>query len=98
MDLLDIQSRDIYAYARALLDALFTKQEQRSSIVLESNKTLKPPLDKTRVQLLFSKCTYDYIFTINIIDTECVKKKYGNDYKHSQLLQTLNQKCRDAKV
>ena len=51
-DLLKIESRDVYAYGRALLDILFTKQEQRTSILIESKKSNKGPLDKERVKII----------------------------------------------
>ena len=59
-----MQCRDVYAYARALLDVLFTKEEQRSSIVLESKKSTKPALDKNRVKLLFGKHNCNTVISI----------------------------------
>ena len=52
-NLLKLQARDVYAYGRALLDILFTKEEQKHSVVYESKKTTKPGLELERVELLF---------------------------------------------
>ena len=48
-------ARDMCAYGRALLDVLFTKEEQAKSTVLRSKKSDKPPLAPERVQILFGK-------------------------------------------
>ena len=48
-------ARDMCAYGRALLDVLFTKEEQAISTVLRSKKSDKPPLAPERVQILFGK-------------------------------------------
>ena len=53
MNLLRIPAKDAYAYGRALLDHLFTKQEQKSSIVLKTKKSDKPPLSPVRVEKMF---------------------------------------------
>ena len=55
MNLLRVPAKDASAYGRALLDLLFTKQEQKASIVLKSKKTKKPPLDPVRVEKMFGK-------------------------------------------
>lgn len=47
-------AKDASAYGKALLDLLFTKQEQMS-VVLKSKKTKKPPLDPMRVEKMFGK-------------------------------------------
>ena len=59
VNLLRIPSKDAYAYGRALLDQLFTKHEQKTSIVLKSKKSAKPPLSPKRVEQMFGKsCTH----------------------------------------
>ena len=45
-----IPAKDAYSYGRALLDLLFTKEEQKASILLPSKKSEKPPLDQESVQ------------------------------------------------
>ena len=50
-----IPSKDAYAYGLALLDQLFTKEEQKESIALKSKKSLKPPLSPKRVEKMFGK-------------------------------------------
>ena len=50
VNLMRIPSKDAYAYGRALLDQLFTKEEQKQSIVLKSKKSVKPPLSPKRVE------------------------------------------------
>lgn len=79
INLLRIPSKDAYAYARTLLDTLFTKQEQKKSIVLKSKKSLKPQLSPQRVQKLFGKsmslqtCSYlQSCFTNNIMPSQTV--------------------------
>ena len=54
INLLRVPAKDVNAYGRALLDLLFTKQEQKSSIVMKS-KSSKPPLDQARVEKMFGK-------------------------------------------
>ena len=61
INLLRVPAKDVNAYGRALLDLLFTKQEQKSSIVMKSKKNSKPPLDQARVEKMFGK-----IIRINI--------------------------------
>lgn len=48
-------ANDAYDYGRRLLNTLFTKEEQKAHVLIESNKTTKPPLDKERVEILFGK-------------------------------------------
>ena len=54
-NLLKIPARDAYSYGRQLLDVLFTKEEQMTSLVFKSRRSTKPPLEEDRVELLFSK-------------------------------------------
>ena len=65
-----LEYQDAYAYGRALLDQLFTKEEQKQSIVLKSKKSVKPPLSPKRVEKMFGK----YIYTSS------------NDYYYKDLL------------
>lgn len=53
MNLLRIPAKDINAYGRALLDHLFSKQEQKASVVLKTKKSEKPPLSPRRVEKMF---------------------------------------------
>uniref|UniRef100_A0A1X7VSV8 BEN domain-containing protein n=1 Tax=Amphimedon queenslandica TaxID=400682 RepID=A0A1X7VSV8_AMPQE len=52
-NLKDIQARDANAYARALLEKLFTKEEQKRGILFQSKKSARTPLDPERVKLIF---------------------------------------------
>ena len=38
MNLLNIPSKDAYSYARASLDLLFSEEEQKTSVVVKTNK------------------------------------------------------------
>jgi hypothetical protein len=53
VNLMRIPSKDACAYGRAMLDQLFTKEEQKQSIVLKSKKSVKPPLSPKRVEKMF---------------------------------------------
>uniref|UniRef100_A0A1X7T4K9 Uncharacterized protein n=1 Tax=Amphimedon queenslandica TaxID=400682 RepID=A0A1X7T4K9_AMPQE len=55
-------TKDQYAYGRNLLDALFTKMEQKKGILFETKKRSKKALGSQRVQILF----------------ECVRIKYSD--------------------
>ncbi len=55
VNLLNIPFKDANAYGRNLLDILFTKEEQKHSVVLATKKSPKPPLDRERVERLFGK-------------------------------------------
>ena len=57
VNLLKVVAKDPIAYARNLLDLMFTKREQRQSLVLPSSKSTKPPLDQEKVTKLFGKYT-----------------------------------------
>ena len=48
-------AKDAKAYGRALLDLLFTKHEQKASVVLKSKKSSRPALDPARVEKMFGK-------------------------------------------
>ena len=41
---------------------LFTKQEQKSSVVVKTKKSEKPPLDPKRVEKLFGKFFFGMVF------------------------------------
>ena len=53
--MLEIQANDAYAYARRLLDFLFSKEEQKKSLVHSSLKSKKPQLDQGRMSKLFGE-------------------------------------------
>ena len=55
VNLQQIPAKDMCAYGRALLDFLFTKHEQASSVIIRTPKSNKPPLDIGKVQKLFGK-------------------------------------------
>ena len=65
VNLLRIPAKDVNAYGRALLDLLFTKQEQKTSIVMKSKKSSKPPLDQSRVEKMFGKINTNIISWLN---------------------------------
>lgn len=39
--MLHIPSKDAYSYGRSILDVLFTKQEQKTGVIIKSNKSTK---------------------------------------------------------
>lgn len=47
-------AKDDKAYARALLDILFTEEEQSQGLVVSTNSG-RPPLDEEKTHLLFGK-------------------------------------------
>lgn len=55
VNLLRVPAKDAYAYGRTLLDLLFTKEEQKKSVVLKTKKSTKPPLEQERVETMFGK-------------------------------------------
>ena len=55
INLLTIPSRDVYAYALALLDIFFDKETLAKSLVFKSYKSNKPELDPVRVRKIFGK-------------------------------------------
>lgn len=48
-------TKDAYAYARRLLDVLFTKEEQIGHCLLLTTKSKKPCLEEKKVNLLFGE-------------------------------------------
>ena len=46
---------------------LFTKEEQKSHVIVESNKSSKPPLDPERVQKIFA----EILMNLTIIMSMC---------------------------
>jgi hypothetical protein len=55
VNLLKIPAKDVYSYARSILDLLFTKEEQKASVVFKTKKSEKPPLSPRRVEKMFGK-------------------------------------------
>ena len=55
---MQIPSRDAYAYALALMDVLFTKEELAMSLLFKLKKSVKPGLDRERVE----KVLGEYMF------------------------------------
>ena len=53
-NLLKVQAKDEKAYGRALLDILFSKDEQATGLVVATNSG-RPSLDEDEVHLLFGK-------------------------------------------
>ena len=81
-----------------MLDVLFTKHEQKASVVLKSKKTAKPPLDQARVELMFGKINCPAMLVADRTFLECINRRYGKSYDNQDLMSSLNQKCRDAKL
>ena len=52
VNLMRLPAATPYAFGLAVVDALFTKQELASSLLFESKKSEKPPLDPKRVETL----------------------------------------------
>lgn len=98
-DLSKIPSSDAYSYGRILLDALFTKSEQKNGVLFETSKSKKKPLDINRVNLLLSEyhCYNQICMHLSCICVaDCVDHRY-KEYSLQKMRATLNQKCRDAK-
>ena len=62
VNVMRLPSRDAYSFALQLLDILFTKEEQGTSLLFKSKKSEKPGLDHERVEKLLA----------------LVEKRYGN--------------------
>ena len=58
INLKQVPAKDAYAYARNILDVLFTKEELSKSVLLKTKKSEKPPLSPGRVQTLFGESTF----------------------------------------
>lgn len=75
-----------YAYGLQLMDVLFTKEELAGSLMFESGKSNRSPLDKERVNRLF----------------KMIEEKYKDDRTYKKewdmkvFVSKANQKCRDA--
>ena len=67
VNLLRVPAKDVNAYGQALLDLLFTKQEQKTSIVMKSKKSNKPPLDPARVEKMFGKISSDIVGALKLM-------------------------------
>lgn len=80
VNVMRLPSRDAYSFALQLLDILFTKEEQGTSLLFKSKKSEKPGLDRERVEKLLS----------------FVERRYGDDWDIRTLTSKANQKCRDA--
>ena len=52
INLLRVTAKEATAYGRSLLDLLFTKTEQKQSLLYSSKKSNKPALDREKVDLL----------------------------------------------
>ena len=52
VSILRIPAKDPYAYGRALLDIVFTKEEQKSSTLMLMTKSYKRPLNQEKVHKL----------------------------------------------
>ena len=55
---INLNAKDAIAYGRALLDRLFSKQEQRTSLLFATAKSNKPALNQEKVELLLSKLQF----------------------------------------
>ena len=53
MDVRHLPAKDVYAYALALLDIMFTKDELARSLIHPSPKSSKPGLPRDRVRRFF---------------------------------------------
>ena len=83
-NLLRVPAKDANSYGRALLVVMFTK----------------PALDKDKIDTLFSKSKKYNIIGLTMLYpfTECIRRRYGDLFEYKSLIQTLNRKCRDAKL
>ena len=81
-----IPSSNPYSYGLQLLDALFDKDELANSLMFESTKSDKAPLNKDRVTKLFK-----------LIDEKFKHdEKYKKDWDIKLFVRKANQKCRDT--
>lgn len=55
INLLGVPAKDVNTCGQALLDLLFPKWEQKTSVVMKSKKSSKPPLDQALVEKTFGK-------------------------------------------
>ena len=55
INLLNLHASNEPAYGRTLLDALFSRNELKESLLFTSKKSDKPGLDRRKVELLLSK-------------------------------------------
>lgn len=96
MNLLKIPAKDAYSYGRSLL---FSKEEQKGSVIFKTKKSEKPPLSPRRVEKMFGKYFWSIPRLVNLILflLACIESKY-KDCDRKRLLNTLGQKCRDAKL
>ena len=65
-----------------MLDALFTKDELKGSLLFKSKKSDKPALDQQRVEKLLG----------------CIDKRFGEKWDIKKFTAKANQKCRDTKL
>lgn len=68
VNLLRIPSRDAYAYALALMDVLFTKEELAMSLLFKSKKSEKPGLDRERVEKVLGEYMLCTVWCSGIMD------------------------------
>ena len=54
-NMLRFQAKDAYAYARHLLDFMFSKTEQKNGLIQESGKSNKSALDSKRTEKLWGE-------------------------------------------
>ena len=54
-NMLQFQAKDAYAYARHLLDFMFSKTEQKNGLIQESGKSSKSALDSKRTEKLWGE-------------------------------------------
>ena len=64
-----VPAKDKKAHGRALLDILFTKEEQSQGLVI-SNNSGRPVLDEERTHLLLGKSAY-WLFDCMLVHAEC---------------------------
>ena len=55
VNLLAVQTRDVYGYGLYLMDALFTRREMAVSLLYKTYRSAKPELDPERVAKLFGE-------------------------------------------
>ena len=110
-DLLKCKGRDPCQYALNLLDQLFPEVDDRVERCYRRGPRTpnKPLLDEQRVQILESKVVFAHIvyhliiiglIAINSLFADCIKYRFGLEgfsAYESDIVDKLNQKCRDAK-
>ena len=73
-------ARDAYSYGLQIMDVLFTKEELCKLLLFDSKKSIKPGLDKKKVEEMLGE----------------IDRKFGDKWDIKIFTAKANQKCRDS--